>query len=146
VSELRRPTPRSRSRDCRRASSRASAREKCHGTARALAIWLRVAGIECRIIRALGPRITTYLAEWEIECRNDVPQHAVYVEERAVVDFTWRMWEPEGPFPRIATLDDYMNDFDLLDETVCGHCGNYVPSVPCRHMSPADERLLASQL
>jgi len=132
--------------------TRAGARGKCHAVAVAFAMWLRAHGVENRIIRVLGPRpgLRRYLSEIELEVVEEIAQHAVYVEESLVVDFTWSMWEPEAPWPRVSTLEEYLLDFATMDDSICGVCGAYRlfngETPPCKHLLPSQERGIVATL
>jgi hypothetical protein len=132
--------------------TRRGARGRCHAASVAFALWLRVAGVENRIVRFAGPRpgLRRHLSEFELEAVDDVVQHAVLIEGRTVVDFTWRMWSSAHPHPRMSPLEEYGVDFATRDESVCGVCGRYrlfngtMP--PCRHLTPDGERRVVERL
>jgi len=133
-------------------ATRRGSRGRCHVASVAFALWLRVAGVENRIIRALGPRpgLRRHLSEVELEALDEIAQHAVLVEEALVCDFTWRMWNSAHPFPRISPLADFAADFARLDDTVCGVCAAplFITGfqTECRHLTPDEEAQMAARL
>lgn len=105
-------------------ATREGAKGKCFLVSSDFAVWLSAAGIEYRWVRACGPHITTYLEPHELAHIDTVDQNAIEIEGRAVIDWTWRMWEPEHPeFPRITPLAEWLSDFARLDADCCPACG-----------------------
>jgi hypothetical protein len=126
-------------------ATRDGAHGKCHAVSTMAAQWFRAHGVDVQILRFSGPRITTYLSELELAHRDEVVQHVLELEHPGlIVDLTWRMWEPEGPFPRFATIPEYLEDFAAIDN-VCGTCAASDRRT-CTHAGPLLDAITARGL
>lgn len=129
-------------------STRRGAAGKCLTASIIAATFFRVHEIPVRIVRFVGPRepLTDVLTSRDLERRQELEQNVVELEGSVLLDLTFRMWDPSGPFRKIASVDEYLTRyFDEVEASVCGHCGGDAES-SCQHLSPELEAAIVHAL